>query len=139
MKNKFGQAFYFAAIYWEHSTQTCEDVNISTVAELSSLKFLFGIYFSKAAVETLNCTGNPFDDKLIVGTLTTSEEKQIIHVSSVARLKKSLQRLVLNFGRMRKILKRSKQGGCGHTDYICKIQFMGLYLLTLALIKSKCR
>ena len=66
------------------STYICEDVNICIVADLSSLRFLFGIYFSQEALETLNCTRNPFDDKLIVGTLTSSEEKQIIHVSFVA-------------------------------------------------------
>jgi len=70
------------------STYICEDVNICTVADLSSLTFLFGIYFSQAAVETLKCTGYSFDDKLIVGKLTTSEEKQILHVSFVATLKK---------------------------------------------------
>jgi hypothetical protein len=56
------------------STYICKDVNICIVADFSSLKCIFGIYFSQAAVETLNCTGNPFDDKLIVGTLTRSEE-----------------------------------------------------------------
>jgi hypothetical protein len=53
---------------------TFEDVNISIAADVSSLKFIVGIYFSRAPVETLKCTGNRFDDKLIVGTLTSSEE-----------------------------------------------------------------
>jgi hypothetical protein len=70
------------------STYICEDVNIGI-----GWPFFYQIslwdYFSQAAVETLNCTGNPFDDKLIVGTLTGSEENQIIHDSFVAPLKRN--------------------------------------------------
>jgi len=49
------------------NTYICEDENICILADISSFKFLFGmIYFSETAIGTLNCTGNPFDDKLIL-------------------------------------------------------------------------
>jgi hypothetical protein len=62
-------------------------VNICIVADLSSLKFLFGIYFSQAAVETLNCTGNPFDDKLILGQ---RRNKSLMSLASLLQKKKIL-------------------------------------------------